>query len=220
MITAVVNQTADCAPEIVTDVDGEPVTALVDGDWTKAARLIGGATTAVVTIEHVADGEYDISFTPTAVGNWAVTYSVTLDGDDEPTRFTPQLVQVQTAAQADPAAALAATDITVVSPVSETSDIALVIGDAAALSWDSDGWADLTGDTVTFQAYKVVTDGAVFATALAVTVTDAGEATQTLAITLSGTQTDDFKPGVLYRYEVNAEDAGTLVSGSLSARGS
>ena len=101
MITAVVNVVANLKAELLTDASGTPVTTKVNGDWTKAARLLGSATTTTPTITHKANGVYDIAFTPTAVGNWSVEYSVVVDG--ETVYFDPQFVQVIPAA-ADPAA--------------------------------------------------------------------------------------------------------------------
>lgn len=74
-----------------------------------------------------------------------------------------------------------------------------------------------TGKTATFQAYKLITNEAVFASAKSVTIANAGQATQNLSVALLATDTDDFAPGIAYRYEVNST-AGLLVSGKLSAR--
>lgn len=99
-MNAVVGVATYLASERVVDGDGDPVTTLVNGDWTKTAILLGTATTATPTITHRANGVYDISATFSVVGVWSVEYSVVVDG--ETILFEPQTVQVLTAAQADP----------------------------------------------------------------------------------------------------------------------
>lgn len=99
MITAVVS-TVTYIPFTLLDLAGDPVTGKVNADFTKSAYLVSTpATTATATVTENASGTYRISFTPTVVGIWHCTWSVTVDG--ETVRYE-ETVQVVTAAQADP----------------------------------------------------------------------------------------------------------------------
>jgi len=89
------------------DTAGSLVTGKANGDFTKTAYLTSTpATTATVTVttDSAITGEYPISFTPTAVGRWKVRVSCTHNGH---TYRWEEVYDVITAAQADPAAALA-----------------------------------------------------------------------------------------------------------------
>lgn len=103
-LTAVVN-TAISIPFTLLDDLGAPETGKVNGDFTKSAYLVSTpATTASPTVTENASGTYRIAFTPTVVGIWHVTWSVSVDG--ETVRFE-ETVQVVTAAQNDPFSVLA-----------------------------------------------------------------------------------------------------------------
>ena len=98
MITSVVNTTA-YVPFTLLDSLGSVVTGKVNGDFTKSAYLVSTpATTASPTVTENASGTYRIAFTPTVVGTWHCTWSVSVDG--ETVRFE-ETVQVVTAAQND-----------------------------------------------------------------------------------------------------------------------
>lgn len=98
MIAAV--NTSVAIPILILDINGDGATGLT---VTATARLAGSTTTASVTVTERTGGEYDLAFTPSAVGQWIVVASATVDGDP----FTDvELVQVVTAAQFDPAASL------------------------------------------------------------------------------------------------------------------
>lgn len=202
------------------DGDRAPITTAADSDFSESfdhEATDGTLTAATVgTWSHRSNGRYKATISNAVAGKYhgTVTYNGT---PKQPFAFGD--IDVLTAAQADPAAALAGASITVVSPIGLTGDIALTVGDAASLPWTSSDWADLTSATVTFQAYKLVTDEAVFASAKSVTKTSVGGASQTVTLALLSTDTDDFVPGVAYRYELDST-SGLLASGKVSARGS
>lgn len=188
-MTCVVNAICRLNPELIIDSEDDPVTILVSGDWTKTARLLDGigATTAAVTITHVAAGIHDIDFTPTAVGNWSVEYSVVVDG--ETVRFDPQFVQVQTAAQADPAGALNGNTVVISGPATASGDFRITQGNVYSiangnpLTWTLTDAPDLTGETVTFSATGTALE-------VTCTVTGAGTSSQVVKAELTSDQTD------------------------------
>ena len=60
----------------VVDSSDNPVTGLVDGDFTKGLYNPSGTEvsgTVTVTISELGDGLYRVSFTPNVVGEWALT---------------------------------------------------------------------------------------------------------------------------------------------------
>lgn len=56
----------------VYDFDQNPVTGLVDADFTKFVTLNGANNVTVVTVTEIANGRYDASFTPGSNGFWSV----------------------------------------------------------------------------------------------------------------------------------------------------
>jgi len=81
MITAVVS-TATYIPFTLLDSNGDPLAGKANADFTKSVYLVATpATTATATVTENATGTYRISFTPTVVGTWHVTWSVTIDGE-------------------------------------------------------------------------------------------------------------------------------------------
>lgn len=206
MMTAVVGSTAYLKPETLLDADGNPVTTKVDGDWTKSARLLGGATTATPTITHVANGIYDIAVDLDTVGNWSVEYSVMVDG--ETVLFEPQIVNVVTPAQADPLAApvagyadgtagarlyrIGTGTVQVSAPVAESGAVTIVQGDdyaadtGSALEWALTNAPDLT-DAAWVRLMLIQNGGPVVTVDCA--VSGAGTATQTVTAELTAAQT-------------------------------
>jgi hypothetical protein len=202
--------------------DGSAATGVSVTAFSKDAYTKAGATITFPTLSAFAEigvtGRYKATAVALAAGSYTVVARATgayLFPDYECGPF-----EVVTESQSDPFASLIAADVEVNAPIDEQDNIELIAGQDVTLSWDSSGWDDLTGDAVTFQVYKVITDDAVFTVALVVTVSDAGEDTQTVSLTVDADDTALLKPGVMYRYEVIAEDAGLLVHGALSARGS
>lgn len=54
----------------VYDVDNNPVTGLVNGDFTKFLALDGVNDATVVTVAEIGNGRYVASFTPGSTGSW------------------------------------------------------------------------------------------------------------------------------------------------------
>lgn len=57
----------------VFDSSNNPVTGLVDGDFTKLLSLNGANSLIVVTVTEVGNGRYQANFTPNANGYWVLT---------------------------------------------------------------------------------------------------------------------------------------------------
>jgi hypothetical protein len=57
----------------VFDIFNVPVLGLVNGDFTKFLSLNGVNNVIVVTVTEVANGRYNATFTPNAVGYWCLT---------------------------------------------------------------------------------------------------------------------------------------------------
>lgn len=190
MITAVVS-TVTYIPFTLLDLAGDPVTGKVNADFTKSAYLVSTpATTATATVTENASGTYRISFTPTVVGIWHCTWSVTVDG--ETVRYE-ETVQVVTAAQSNPVQYLAGSAVTVTSPVASSGDISLIRGDdygsaeSRAIEWNLTGAPDLTGATVAV-TITIKTD----TLTKAGTISQAGESTQVVSVDLTDTETAAF----------------------------
>lgn len=200
------------------DNAGAAVNSVANGSglWTtKTAYLIATpATTATLTITFDASGRYGTDFTPSVAGDWRAVVEYN-DGAGLLRRFAGTYNVAPALSPVVPA-------VTIVSVPTSDDPISVVPGDVASLSWQSTDWSDLTDADVTFQATRLQTGAEIFDDPLEVTVSDAGEATQTVSIVLDGTQSDDFRPGLQYRYEVNAtlsdETTVTLAHGPLSAR--
>lgn len=58
--------------EAITDVFYHGTTGKVDGDFTKRLYLNGAADGATVTVTEIANGYYNVAFTPDAEGVWAL----------------------------------------------------------------------------------------------------------------------------------------------------
>lgn len=103
MITAVVS-TATRIPFTVLDALGAPVIGLAGSVTAIAYLLSNTATTLTPTVAEIGStGSYILTFTPTATGDWYVLWSAPVDGD---TARYEETVEVRTAAQADPMAAV------------------------------------------------------------------------------------------------------------------
>jgi hypothetical protein len=112
---------------------------------------------------------------------------------------------------------ITSSSITVTSPVNTAGDITIVRGDdidstlANAIVFNSTDWQDLTSSTVVFSC-KHKRTGVAGLTAVATTVTNAGQATQTVTVNLTAAQTAQLSPGDdAYYYDVQA----TLSGGSV-----
>lgn len=99
-----------------------------------------------------ANGYYDLTFTPDTAGAYRIAWSGDLSGRTFSDTYT-----VVTAAQFDPAAALADKTITVVAPVMTNGDIQIrpgadyLVSQGRALRWSTDDanmWPVLTGLTI------------------------------------------------------------------------
>ena len=106
------------------------------------------------------------------------------------------------------------TAVSVVNPVASTGALTLIRGDDYGSTpgnlpqWSSDSWPDLTGATVEFSA-KSERTGTVDLDGISMTVTDAGESTQTVSVTLTDTQTAALSPGVrAYLFDIQATLSG------------
>lgn len=159
---AVLNTLAYLPTVHVKDVNGTVVTGKVSGDWTKTL-IANGATSAVaVTVTETTSGFYTPSLTPDSTGDWSLILTIAVNGEsyDVPLAF-----KVLTAAQFDPAAYLAASGVTVVSPVATNGDVTLYqsadYADAEdrSLEWsttDAATWPTLTGATISFVAVNAI----------------------------------------------------------------
>lgn len=203
MIVDVVVNTTVYIPFTLLDSAGDPETGKVDDDFTKSAYLVSTpATTATCTVTENASGTYRIAFTPTAVGVWHVTWSVSVDG--ETVRFE-ETVQVVTASQADPMAYLTGLNLAIPFPSPDSGDFTIYQGDdyqaaeSRQLVWNLAGAPDLTGATVTLS----IVSSSVTLTKTA-TLSDEGEATQVVIVTLTDTQTATLYPSEATSYDLSA----------------
>jgi hypothetical protein len=57
----------------VYDSNGDPVTGLVNGDFTKLLSKDGVDDATSVTVSEIGSGRYSVTFTPASVGIWTVT---------------------------------------------------------------------------------------------------------------------------------------------------
>jgi len=207
-LTAVVN-TSLSIPFTLLDSLGAAETGKVNADFTKSAYLVSTpATTASPTVTENVSGTYRIAFTPTAVGIWHVTWSCSVDG--ETVRYE-ETVQVITTGQNDPAAYLASQNLTITTPSPDSGSFTLYQGDdyqaaePRRLISNLTGAPDLTGATV---ALTIVSSaGSLTQTA---TLSDEGESTQVVTVTLTDTQTASLRSGVL-AYDLSA----TLANGNV-----
>jgi hypothetical protein len=176
-----------------------------------------GVTVSASAVADRGNGAYDLTILFPTVGTWQITASATIDG--EPAIDITD-VQVVTAAQADPAAALAGVAVTVVSPLSaDGSSIHLVQGDSYAatqsrqIAFDLSGQPDLTGATVTL----VIVCGATLTKIVA--VTDAGLSTQAGSVQLTVADTASLSPAAAGSFELSAtagSDRWRMLSGTVA----
>jgi hypothetical protein len=182
---------------------------------TASARLAGSATTASATVTERTGGQYDVAFTPSAVGQWIVTATATVDGDP----FTDvELVQAVTAAQFDPVSALAVGIVSVVSPVAPISgNVTVYQGDdqkavdSRSLDWATSSagqWPDLTGASIAL-AGEHRTNGALTVAVSGSVVTPTGASKQ-VRVELTHGQTAALRDGV---YDIQM--IATLASGDV-----
>lgn len=218
MITSVVNTTA-YVPFTLLDSMGSPETGKVNGDFSASAFLASTpATTATVTVTEVSGGRYVLSFAPSSVGTWFVTWSVSVDG--ETVRYE-ETVQVVTASQDDPVAYLRAQSLTVQAPTLTSDNIQLYQGDdyqtaeSRQLIWQLDGAPDLTGATATLRVSNRSASVEVTGT-----ISDAGESSQTVTVALTAAQTNLFDGGDVTKYDLSADLANnhhvTLARGNVA----
>ncbi|MCC7413845.1 MAG: hypothetical protein IT495_19680 [Gammaproteobacteria bacterium] len=105
----VVGQTAHLGTFPLTDASGALVTGKVNANWTKLVKRNGATIADTVTVTEDSDdaGYYTATVVPSQTGVYTVILLVTVDGATK--RFLSDPIHVITAAQADPAAALAST---------------------------------------------------------------------------------------------------------------
>jgi hypothetical protein len=153
MSSAVVN-VATSIPITLYDADGVGRAGLT---VTSVARKAGSATTVSATsVPDRSNGDYDALFTFPSVGTWRVTSTATIDGQTA-TDLTD--VEVETAAQADPASVFQAGSISVATAVTpSTLRLTLIRGsdylnaDGTALAWTVTS-PSLVGATATLRIF-------------------------------------------------------------------
>lgn len=204
------------------DYAGSAVTGKTQADFTiSSPRLKGTATTATLAIAEAETegGEYEITWTPTAIGRWdgvvqyngspRRTFAVFADVE-EPIADAVLAASVTGGAANTVAGKLAriGTLNVVTGPVDPMSaDRTVVQGDAETLTWSNDTWtiaadAEITM-TATYAGVPVSFDG------MRVNAT-------TVSVALTAEQTGELVPGRNhYRYSVKANDD-VLVSGAMS----
>jgi hypothetical protein len=173
-------------------------------------RAVYGASTdfsgLVSFVESGSTGDYDVVFTPTVAGDYRMRWTGNASGAE----FT-ETWRVVTAAQADPAAALAAASIGAPSAVA-SGHVSLVAGndylvaDGKQLTFVFGSSPNLSGLTVTF----AITDTAL---AVVAAIAGAGTATQTATVELTAVQTAALSRGILYRYALTTSGNDVLARG-------
>ena len=221
-LTAVVNQSISI-PFTLFDSLGAAETGKGNADFTKSAYLVSTpATTASPTVTENASGTYRIAFTPTAVGVWHCTWSVSVDGETVPYEET---VQVVTASQDDPVAYLTGV-VTVTTPVASDNSVTVYQSDhydddeSRSLEWSTtsaDTWPTLTSASIAFVARHTTQTHKTLSVAGSV-VTGTGT-NKEVRVELTPTDTNG-KPAGSYDYQVIATLSNshvvTLVAGSLT----
>jgi hypothetical protein len=212
---AYVVNTAVSIPITLYDANGAGRSGLT---VTSTARLAGSATTVSATsVTDRGNGDYDITITFPSVGTWRITSTATIDGETVPDTTD---VQVETAAQADPAAALAAVDITLVSPLSpDGGTLRLIQGDSYAaaqsrqISWDLTGQPDLSAATTTL----LIKVGSATVSKV-ITPTNPASGSPTLTATLTKVETASLDAAQIGVFDVSAaigSDELTLIRGKV-----
>ena len=164
---------------------------------TATARLAGSATTVSATsVTDRDDGNYDVLITLTSVGTWRLTSTTTIDGDSamDVTDIDVLPAAADPAAIADALAAvqtiLLGSEVTVTSPLATDGTIMLLQGDTydsdetRAIVFSLTGQPNLTSATAT-----LLFSWGVDSLALTGVITNAGQATQTITVELTATQT-------------------------------
>lgn len=177
----------------------------IEGETFTRSYSAIGATSSVLslTATDLGDGYYRMTFTPSSVG---VHVWIGESSSGIPVLFAWDVV---TAQQADPAAYIAAGDITMVSPVSATGDVTLYEADSydadesRSLDWsttDAGTWPTLTSATIALKAVHGQTGKTISASGSVVTPTGA---TKQVRVELAPADTAG-KPIGEYDYQVIA----------------
>jgi len=186
-----------------------------------APRLLEAGVISPAVVAESARGTYRVAFTPTAVGVWHVTWSVSVDG--ETVRYE-ETVQVITTGQNDPAAYLTGV-VTVSTPVASDNSVTVYQSDhydddeSRSLEWSTtsaDTWPTLTSASIAFVA-RHQREASVISVAGSV-VTGTGS-TKQVRVELAPTDTSGDSAGT-YDYQVIATLSNghvvTLVSGTMT----
>lgn len=191
-MSAIVNVETDDIPITLYDADNVGRAGL---SVASVARR-KGVTVSATAVTDRGSGDYDLTYTFPSVGTWRVTSTATIDGEPA-TDITD--VQVETAAQADPAAALAAGTVTVVSPLSpDGGTLRLIQGDSYAaaqsrqLSWTLSAQPDLTAAALTL---TIVVKG-VTVTKTGLSGSNLASGAPTITATLTKLDTAGFEPAI------------------------
>jgi hypothetical protein len=190
-----------------------------------APRLLEAGVISPAVVAESARGTYRVAFTPTAVGVWHVTWSVSVDG--ETVRYE-ETVQVITTGQNDPAAYLTGV-VTVSTPVASDNSVTVYQSDhydddeSRSLEWSTtsaDTWPTLTSASIAFVAEHARESSTI--TVAGSVITGTGD-NKKVRVELVPSDTSTAKPGQ-YTYQVIATLSNshvvTLVTGvfTLTAR--
>lgn len=223
MSDAVVNQPAN-VPFLLRQFDGTPITGATDGTAYATDPVVkllpSGATTITPTITEIGAGWYSAVFTPTATGDWLYYHVYDADNDWSET------VQVETAAQADPAAALEGFVATATATVSDTStDLTLRRGDTyrrnLTITQPDGSLYDLNGATVWLtvkqRGDRSADDSAAVLKLYWVSggassgIVAASPSAGVIAVTMTAAQTAALSVGsAIYCYDVQVEKSGLI----------
>lgn len=203
---AVVNQLINSPIGPLRDASGTALTGLTFGNKT-AFLASTPATTAMLTITEVGSGFYVATFTPSAVGTWLAAATYPANGT---TRDITGTYEVVTAAQADPAAALSGSTITVDSAVDTDGTLTLrqgddftnALGNPIRFTDTESAWSDLTSATVCLILTDLAGTTVLSQPGTVVTATGSDKAVR---FDLTSTQTGALTRGKYqYKYRVSA----------------
>jgi hypothetical protein len=202
------------------DTNGAPIPTASSGDFTATIRHTArDGTRSAATVGPFA---YDAGglYLAAIAGALEGRYSGTIVYAGPPAQPFGWEADVETAAQADPAAALAAVDITLVSPLSpDGGTLRLIQGDSYAaaqsrqISWDLTGQPDLSAATTTL----LIKVGSATVSKV-ITPTNPASGSPTLTATLTKVETASLDAAQIGVFDVSAaigSDELTLIRGKV-----